>query len=196
MHRQLMSEEMMSTTSSTLSSELQNSQQQLLRRLDDAVVADQSTVAAEDPLVTFPESPPVLVSDVSPLLRASPAARPKPLRVAVPTSAAEQRRVSTSSKTVKEAYESSSSSSSSTVSDTQDVLQSLHHGGADARKRHAANNLRARLAGTIVDYNTSENALNTLQVILHTRFYLGFFYGGGEVMLNLIDSPVVSILKA
>lgn len=176
-HRQLLSE--MSSTSSLSSSELQNSQQLLHHRLaDDGILAaadedshhrgrvhsaqPTSTAVTDDPLVTFPESPPVLVSNVSPMLNAS-TARPKPVRIVAATSNAvdEQRHVS-KSKLVKEAYESSSSSSSnSTISDSQDtMLQSLHLGGADVRKLHAANVLRNKLA----DYGASKNALNNFKV--------------------------------
>lgn len=188
MHRQI------SEMTSTSSSELQNSQllQQRLQ-MENAAVADVADVTdlhmhrrpstdigggSGDPLVTFPESPPVLVSNVSPLQHAS-AARPKPLRVNAAaaadgqqayaaSSSATERRVSTSSKLVKEAYESSSSNSSScssTVSDTQDVLQSFNHGAADVRKLHAANAIRARLSGTIADHGT-EKTLNRLQVCI------------------------------
>lgn len=78
---------------------------------------------------------------------------------------AAERHVSTS-KLVKEAYEScssSSSSSSSTVSDSQqDVLQSLHHG--DVLKHHATNTIRSRLTGTMADHEKTEKTLNKLQV--------------------------------
>lgn len=173
-HRQLLSE------ISSSSSELQNTQQLLHHRLaDDGILAaadedshhrgrvhcaqPTSTAAVtDDPLVTFPESPPVLVSNVSPMLNAS-TARPKPVRIVAATSNAvdEQRHVS-KSKLVKEAYESSSTSSSnSTISDSQDaMLQSLHLGGADVRKLHTANALRNKLA----DYGTSKNALNNFKV--------------------------------
>jgi len=167
----------------TTSSELQNSQllqQRILMDSGDvsAVNAtstddvDCNLVDGTDPLVTFPESPPVLVSNVSPLMHVS-TTRPKPVRVAVDgrlkhpaatTAATTERRVSTS-KLVQEAYESSSSSSSSstssTVSDSQDVLN------GDVHKLHAANTIRAKLAGTIgstiADHDT-ETALNKLQV--------------------------------
>ncbi|CAH1713690.1 unnamed protein product [Aphis gossypii] len=165
----------------TTSSELQNSQllqQRIL--MDNGDVsginatttddADCSSVDGTDPLVTFPESPPVLVSNVSPLMHAS-TTRPKPVRVtvdgrlkhpaAVATAATTERRVSTS-KLVQEAYESSSSSSStsSTVSDSQEVLN------GDVRKLHAANAIRAKLAGTIgstIADSDTETALNKLQ---------------------------------
>lgn len=169
----------------TTSSELQNSQLLQQRILMDGgdVTAVNSAVAEDvdccnpvdgaDPLVTFPESPPVLMSNVSPLSHAS-ATRPKPVRVAVQdgrlkhpaatTAATTERRVSTS-KLVQEAYESSSSSSStsSTVSDSQEVL----HQHGDVRKLHAANAIRARLAGTIgssIANRETETALNKLQV--------------------------------
>uniref|UniRef100_A0A2S2NWH4 ADP-ribosyl cyclase/cyclic ADP-ribose hydrolase n=1 Tax=Schizaphis graminum TaxID=13262 RepID=A0A2S2NWH4_SCHGA len=166
----------------TTSSELQNSQllqQRILMDSGDVSAvnatttddADCSLVDGTDPLVTFPESPPVLVSNVSPLMHVS-TTRPKPVRVAVDgrlkhpaatTAATTERRVSTS-KLVQEAYESSSSSSSSstssTVSDSQDVLN------GDVHKLHAANTIRAKLAGTIgstiADHDT-ETALNKLQ---------------------------------
>jgi len=166
----------------TTSSELQNSQllqQRILMDSGDVSGinatttddADCSSVDGTDPLVTFPESPPVLVSNVSPLMHAS-TTRPKPVRVtvdgrlkhpaAVATAATTERRVSTS-KLVQEAYESSSSSSStsSTVSDSQEVLN------GDVRKLHAANAIRAKLAGTIgstIADSDTETALNKLQV--------------------------------
>ncbi|CAI6364556.1 unnamed protein product [Macrosiphum euphorbiae] len=109
LHRQV--SEMMTT-----SSELQNSQLLQQRILMDGgdVTAVNSAVAEDadccnpvdgaDPLVTFPESPPVLMSNVSPLLNAS-ATRPKPVRVTVQdarlkhpaaaTAATTERRVST-----------------------------------------------------------------------------------------------------
>lgn len=132
--------------------------------------------AADHPLVTFPESPPVLISKVSPLLQAQPAAHPKPVRMPQACAAnggqfkyggPAERHVSSTSKVVKEEYEASSSSSSSscssTVSDSQDVLQSLHH--ADLRKLHAANAIRARLTGTMAERGAdSSTALNKLQV--------------------------------
>lgn len=171
----------------TTSSELQNSQLLQQRILMDSgdVTAVNATVNEDadccnpvvdgaDPLVTFPESPPVLVSNVSPLLHAS-ATRPKPVRVAVQdgrlkhpaaatAAATTERRVSTS-KLVQEAYESSSSSSStsSTVSDSQEVL----HQHGDVRKLHAANAIRARLAGTIgstIANRETETAMSKLQV--------------------------------
>lgn len=152
------------------------------------------TDGAGDPLVTFPESPPVLVTNVSPMHHVQSTVRPKPVKtVAAPVTVdgslqkyatASERRVSTS-KLVKEAYESSSSSSSSssslsTVADSQDVLQSLHH-AADVRKIQAANAIRSRLAGTIVDHGTTEKTLNKLQVCVYIlnswfRFYIIYIF--------------------
>lgn len=186
-HRQVSE---MTTMSSSELQNLQQQQQQLHHRLTgcgDNVESVEPEVTAyhcsghvapvdgADPLVTFPESPPVLVSNLSPLLHHATAARPKPVRIAAASTAsamdgqqkfasAAERRVSTS-KLVKEAYEScssSSSSSSSTVSDSQDVLQSLHHG--DVLKHHAANTIRARLTGTIADHEKTEKTLNKVQV--------------------------------
>ncbi|XP_050531606.1 NAD(+) hydrolase sarm1 isoform X2 [Daktulosphaira vitifoliae] len=160
-HRQVSE---MTTTSS--SSELQKSSSTASSMLGfggsiDEIDHSASGSVCGDPLVTFPDSPPVLVSNAAPSLT-----RPSPMKIVTSDGQtySTERRVS-SSKTVKEAFESSSSSSSSSSSTSNAVAaesqEAIHSDVRFQEKLAAANTLRTRL--NMEDISSAEKNFNKLQ---------------------------------